>query len=102
MVEYIEINGVKHPVRINRKVLVTIEKMTGKGLQALGELDTQTLTDLVYAGIQEGYRFLKEKNHYKNKEEFENEVDDTMDVMEFYDSASKVITNFFSPKEKKE
>lgn len=99
MVEYFKLNEKKHPVRINRRVIIAIEKKTGKGLQALAEMDTQTMTDLIYMGIEEGYRFLKQINPFKNQEEFENELDE-VPLMEFYDKSSKVITDFFQVKEK--
>jgi hypothetical protein len=100
MVEYFNLGDVKHPVRITRRVLISIEKKSGKGLQALSALDTQTLTDLLYAGVVEGYAFTKEKNPFANQEAFENEVDDNMGIMEFYNSATEIVVSFFTVKEK--
>lgn len=101
MIEYFELNEKKHPVRINRKVLINFEKLTGNGISSLSALDTQSLTDLLYYGIVEGYNFNKSENPFKSKEEFENDVDDNMGIMEFYNGATEVITSFFTEVKKK-
>ena len=44
MVEYLELKE-KHPVRINRRVMIVFEKKTGKGLSSLSNLGTEDLTD---------------------------------------------------------
>lgn len=100
MIEYFELNEKKIPVRITRKTLIAFEKKSGQGLQSLSNLDTQSLTDLVFAGIVEGYLFMKEINPYKNQDDFENDVDDNMSIGDFYNKATEVITSFFTEKKK--
>ncbi len=100
MIEYIEINGVKHPVRLNRKALIKFEKITGKGIEALGNLDTEGLSQLLYFGIEEGYLFDKKNIPYLNYEAYEVDLD-AMDLMTFYDDVAKVVTSFFTKKKKK-
>lgn len=100
MIEYIEINNVKHPVRINRKALIKFEKLSGKGIESLGKLDTDGLSQLLFIGIEEGYKFEDKNIPYTSYEKFEDDLD-SMDIITFYDDVAKVITNFFTKKKKK-
>jgi hypothetical protein len=99
MIEYIEINGTKHPVRINRKAMIVFEKQTGQGMSSLSALSTESLSALLYLGVVEGYKFLKEKNPYKNYAAFEEELDE-MDIMFFYEEVANVVGSFFTKEQK--
>jgi hypothetical protein len=99
MIEYIEINGTKHPVRINRKALIIFEKQTGQGISSLAAMSTESLSILLYLGVEEAYRFLKEKSPFENYESFE-EVLDEMPVMFFYEEVANVIGSFFTKEQK--
>ncbi|MBW3469076.1 hypothetical protein [Arthrospiribacter ruber] len=101
MVQYIQLNDKDYPVRINRRVMVAFEAKTGKGLNSLSNLSTQNLTDILFAGIREGYAFTKEKNPFKDIEDFEKILDE-IELEEFYEKSANVIAGFFSKKEEKE
>jgi hypothetical protein len=99
MIEYIEINNIKHPVRINRRALISFEKESGNGINSLASLGTEGLTKLLYRGIEQGYKFEGKDIPFKSYEAYEDALDEML-VGEFYEEASRVISSFF-PKEKK-
>ncbi len=94
MIEYIDINQTKHPVRINRRALISFEKETGNGINSLASLDTEGLTKLLFKGIEQGYRFEQKALPFKDYTAFEDALDD-MPVGEFYEESSRVIATFF-------
>ncbi|SIS88551.1 hypothetical protein [Belliella pelovolcani] len=96
MVEYFKITEEKSiPVRINRRVLTLIEKKAGKGLSTLNDMSTQQLTDMVFLGHLEAVRFLNEKSEYTNQEDFENYIDDNINLATFIDESTRIISVFF-------
>ncbi|MDR7130687.1 hypothetical protein J2X69_003044 [Algoriphagus sp. 4150] len=95
MIEYLEINEKKIPVRINRRVIIKFEKMFKTGLQDLAKIDTDGLSHLLYFGVCEGYSFLNEKNQYVKYEDFEKELDE-LSINEFFKIATDTIGSFFS------
>lgn len=99
MIEYIEINKTKHPVRINRRALISFEKESGSGINSLASLDTEGLTKLLFKGLEQGYSFEGKDIPFKSYEAYEDALDE-MPVGEFYEEVSRVIASFF-PKEKK-
>lgn len=95
MIQYINIQDTKHPVRINRRSMMKFEAITGKGMQSLTAMSTESISLLLFYGIEEGYRFLKEENPFKSYEQFEDILDE-MDIMFLYEEASTVIAGFFT------
>ncbi|WP_200974427.1 hypothetical protein [Echinicola sp. 20G] len=99
MIEYLKIEEKEFPVRINRRAIVLFEKKFGKSLAKLGDISTEELSHIIYMGVCEGYRFLDEKNPFKDYEKFEDELD-KMEVSEFFEKCGKVISSFFTEKKK--
>ncbi len=99
MIEYLKIDEKEFPVRINRRAIVLFEKKFGKSLAQLGDISTEELSHIIYMGVCEGYRFLKEKNPFKDYEKFEDELD-KMEVSEFFEKCGRVISSFFTEKKK--
>ncbi|WP_339755184.1 hypothetical protein [Algoriphagus aquimarinus] len=100
MIEYIKINTDKHPVRINRRALISFEKQTGQGINSLASLGTDGLTQLLFKGMEQGYKFEEKDFPFTSYEAFEDALDD-MPVGEFYEEVTRVIAAFFPKGSKK-
>jgi hypothetical protein len=94
MVEYLRTGKHEIPVRINRRAIVLFEKQTKKGIANIGDMNTETLTRLLFLGVTEGYRFTGETNPFKTFDDFENELDE-MPLSDFYEQSGAVISSFF-------